>query len=71
MLRAKGNYKRNQNQKLLQGIISEETKIWGVKKQVNNGSWMNSARRMHSAHRKSISVMLHFLMFSAVLSSSL
>ena len=26
MLRVKGNYKRNQNQKLLQGIISEETK---------------------------------------------
>ena len=26
MLRLKGNYKRNQNQKLLQGIISEETK---------------------------------------------
>ena len=26
MLRLKGNYKRNQNQKLLQGIIFEETK---------------------------------------------
>ena len=27
MLRTRGNYKRNQNQKLLQGIIWEETKI--------------------------------------------
>ena len=26
MLRVKGNYKRNQDRKLLQGIISEETK---------------------------------------------
>ena len=32
---------------------------------------MNSARRMHSARRKSIPVMLHFLMFSAILSSGI
>ena len=30
---------------------------------------MNSARMMHSARRKNIPVMLHFLLFSAILSS--
>ena len=45
MLRAKGNYKRNQNQKLLQGIIWEETKIEtnrAQRQKVGTGSRMNS-----------------------------
>ena len=45
MLRVKRNYKRNQNQKLLQGIILEETKIETNRAQhqkAGTGSKMNS-----------------------------
>ena len=37
--------------------------------QENRGYMMHSARSMHSAPKKSIHVMLHFLLFSAILSS--
>ena len=52
MLRVKGNYKRNQNRNLLQGIISEGTKKCNKKlrrqkagEQVTGGT----VRMMHSA----------------------
>ena len=69
MLRVKGNYKRNQDRKLLQGIISEETKKCNKKTEASKsrgtGCWM------HSACRKSIPAVVHFLLFSAILSSGL
>ena len=67
MLRVKGNYKRNQDRKLLQGIISEETKKCNKKLRRQKAG----EQVMHSARRKSIPAVVHFLLFYAILSSGL
>ena len=71
MLRVKGNYKRNQNQKLLQGIISEETKIETNRahhQKAGTGSRMNSGLRCEQCCRMKISQCSIFLHFFALLS---
>ena len=74
MLRAKGNYKRNQNQKLLQGIIWEETKnvtnSQSIKKQVNSGCMMNSSGWRHEQCSQDANFTTSiFFVFFALLSS--
>ena len=79
MLRAREiTKKKNQSQKLLQGIKWEETKknatnSQSVKKQVNSGCLMNSVMQVNSARRNNFSICKiscrsTFLTFSALLS---
>ena len=52
MLRAKGNYKRNQNQKLLQEIISEETKNCNknLRHQIAGEQWLLDEQCLQEKH---------------------
>ena len=71
MLKVKGNYKSNQNHKVLQGIEWEETKknANGAHCQkARTGSRMNSARAVNSAAGTKF-CRFHFLLFFSILSS--
>ena len=71
MLKVKGNYKRNQNHKVLLGIEWEKNLKkckQGTLSKAGMGSKMNSARAVNSAVGTKFR-RFHFLLFSAILSS--
>ena len=74
MLRVKGNYKRNQDHKVLQGLKYEKTKICNKKlrrqkagEQATGGTVLAGCTVLAG----SLPIMLQFLLFHAILSSGL